>query len=238
MIRHAESEENRRLFSLIRCIRQLGRFSLPTSSDVIDAIEFFNFHEQVDTALSDIGLQQLQHVRQKLDESNFVQTSGIQLVAHSPLQRAKQTSAGVLGCLAPHEKVEGVQRVVELETLSEQLPHEWLPIFDRSYVERIAALEDWLEQQPESVIALVGHSQYFRRMLGVGFKFHNCEVWQVTFGGVGTDVSTETCTKVEDRENKVKTESSRNRHSRWTNLQRLYTCDISRKNGAPSRAKS
>jgi broad specificity phosphatase PhoE len=215
LIRHAESEENRRLYSLKRCFSHLLRdFSLPALDDVLAGMEFFHFASQIDTNLSDIGWQQIEHVRLKLEESNFIPTMGIQLVVHSPLERAKQTSKGMLKSLAPLDKAPSVERVVELDLLSEKLPHEWLPLVGEDFVRRIRELEVWLEQQPESVIALVGHSEYFKAMLGVDFKFHNCEVWQVTFDTATEKISASgKCRKI---------------GSRWTNLKRLYTCDVRR----------
>ena len=62
---------------------------------------------------------------------------GIQLVAHSPLKRARQTSEGMLGCVterpditteedssAKGMKADTVKRVVEMPFLSERTPLE------------------------------------------------------------------------------------------------------------------
>jgi len=35
--------------------------------------------------------------------------------------------------------------------------------------------------QPEDVIAVVGHSQYFKSMLSLDYKFGNCDVWELQF---------------------------------------------------------
>ena len=132
---------------------------------------------------------------------------GIELVAHSPLQRARQTSYGMLQCVAPlnnHDDnanhnnpnkpkqqsndptIKGcihpsVKRVVELDILSERTPIEWLPIQHDAYTRRIAEFEIWLSQQPEEVIAVVGHSLYFKNMLGLSTKFKNVDVWSLQF---------------------------------------------------------
>lgn len=131
---------------------------------------------------------------------------GIELVAHSPLQRARQTSYGMLQCVAPASsqsptasqsqqddaikdndpiimgcKHPSVKRVVELEILSERTPIEWLPIQHDAYTKRIAEFEMWLSQQPEDVIAIVGHSLYFKNMLGLESKFRNVDVWSLQF---------------------------------------------------------
>lgn len=127
---------------------------------------------------------------------------GIELVAHSPLQRARQTSFGMLQCVAPasipngykggnydnnHDptingcKHSAVKRVVELDILSERTPIEWLPIQHDAFTRRIAEFEMWLSQQPEDVIAIVGHSLYFKNMLGMESKFQNVDVWSLEF---------------------------------------------------------
>ncbi len=126
---------------------------------------------------------------------------GIELVAHSPLKRARQTSHGMLQCAAPvvsddintknnknnHDpsapglKHPSVSRVIELELLEERTPMEWLPTHFGSYSKRIKQFELWLSEQPETVVAIVGHSQYFRSMLGLKSKFHNVDVWSLEF---------------------------------------------------------
>lgn len=181
LIRHAESEENRRIASLKTCFRSLGKFSLPSASDVRASTELLNVGGQIDSSVSEIGAKQIQQMGETLKDANFVQSSGIQLVVHSPLERARETSLGMLGCVAPDTKVDPVDRVIELELLKEKTPSEWTPMYWSSFRERITEFERWLGEQPEETIALVGHSQYFKAMLGLDFKFGNCDVWQATF---------------------------------------------------------
>merc|ERR1739845_41405 len=38
-----------------------------------------------------------------------------------------------------------------------------------------------LGEQPENIIVVVGHSQYFKSMLGLDFKFGNCDIWELKF---------------------------------------------------------
>jgi broad specificity phosphatase PhoE len=180
-IRHAESEENRRIASLSRCFRTLGKFSLPSAADIRASTELLNVAAQVDSNVSDIGAKQIAEMGQTLKEANFVQTSGVQLVVHSPLTRARETSEGMLGCVAPDKKDSSVDRVVELELMKEKTPSEWTPVYWNRFKARMAEFEKWLAEQPEDRIALVGHSQYFKAMLGLDFKFGNCDVWQATF---------------------------------------------------------
>eukprot|EP00978_Attheya_sp_CCMP212_P014328 scaffold36408_cov53-Attheya_sp.AAC.1 len=195
LIRHAESNENRRLASLTRSLKQLGRLTLPKKEDVAASVELLDVMAQVDSDVSPIGQKQIEQLGRRLEEDNFVKEKGIGLVVHSPLKRARQTAAGMLSCVSskpakgssledhshPGQKAESVQRVVELPCLAEKTPREWLPMNQYAFVKRIAQFETWLGEQPEGVIAVVGHSQYFKKMLGLSFKFGNCDVWELQF---------------------------------------------------------
>jgi len=189
LIRHAESDENRRLGSLKRIFT-----SCPNKSDLVASMELLNVQAQIDSDVSEVGRRQINQLGARLKKENFVEEKGIQLVAHSPLKRARQTSEGMLRCVtsrpdvtteedstADGAKTNSVSRVVELEILKERTPIEWLPTNYVSFTKRIASFEQWLGEQPEDVIAIVGHSQYFRSMLGLDFKFGNCDVWQLQF---------------------------------------------------------
>lgn len=87
---------------------------------------------------------------------NFLEDKDIQLVAHSPLIRARQTSHGMLGCVtrSEHAKLMGdeswkgekadcVPKVVELPELAERTIFEWVPIHHDSFMERISLFEKW-----------------------------------------------------------------------------------------------
>ena len=74
-----------------------------------------------------------------------------------------------------------VSRIVELPELAERTPLEWLPVNHDAFTNRIASFEKWLAEQPETTIAVVGHSHYFQCMLGLNYKFRNCDVWRVTY---------------------------------------------------------
>ena len=143
---------------------------------------------------------QIDQLGRRIAKDNFVHKMGIQLVAHSPLKRARQTCYGMLQCVAPSSKDnEGdkeetandptaagckhpsVQRVVELDMLSERTPIEWFPVQHDAFTKRIAEFEMWLSEQPEEVIAIVGHSLYFKNMLGLESKFNNVDVWSIQF---------------------------------------------------------
>lgn len=194
LIRHAESEENRRLASLTKSIKGLGSLKLPTKDDVMASMELLNVRAQLDSDVSQVGRKQISQLGNRLTEDDFVKQMGIQLVAHSPLKRARQTSEGMLGCVtertdmtvekdssAHGKKASSVTRVVEMPFLSERTPLEWLPVNHDAFTRRIAEFEQWLGEQPEDVIGIVGHSQYFKSMLGLPAKFGNCDVWEIKF---------------------------------------------------------
>jgi len=192
LIRHAESDENRRLHSLSRILQGCTSLTPPTKSDVVASMELLNVQAQIDSDVSEIGRRQINQLGLQLEKSNFVEDKGIQLVVHSPLKRARQTSEGMLGCVTPNPgattdssaegaKASSVSRVIELDILKERTPLEWLPTHHDAFRQRIASFEEWLGNQPEDVIAVVGHSQYFKSMLNLSYKFGNCDVWELRF---------------------------------------------------------
>lgn len=112
-------------------------------------------------------------MRQILAKENF--TAQLDLIAHSPLTRTQKTCYGVLN-------IDGSTPVIALDCLREVTPRETI-IRGRSPVEnRIEALQEWIEAQEEAAtIALVGHSEYFKVMLGLTRRFKNCDVWSASY---------------------------------------------------------
>ena len=95
----------------------------------------------------------------------------------------------MLGCVAkPAESNESatdtltapVKRVEELSCLEEKHPSEWIPGNFGAFAQRMQDFETWVCDQPEDVMAIVGHSQFFKAMLELDYKFGNCDVWEVT----------------------------------------------------------
>jgi broad specificity phosphatase PhoE len=186
LIRHAESEENRRLASLQNVVRCILGLSWPETSVVKAALELMDVSGQVDSPVSPRGKLQISDVRSQLRHGNFLESNGVELILHSPLQRAWETCVG----LFPPESIAGGQllsstsstagsacKMEETDLLLEKTPTEW--IFTSSFHERIRQFAEFVEQRPESTVVAVGHSQFFRAMLGVNFKFNNCDVWHV-----------------------------------------------------------
>ena len=236
LIRHAESEENRRIASLSRCFRSLAKLSLPSSADVTASTELLNVYAQVDSNVSEIGKKQIAEMGDKLKQADFITSTGIQLVAHSPLLRARQTSEGMLGCVAPDIKSVPVDRVVEVDLLAEKTPQEWTPLCYGGFIQRIANFEQWLGEQPEKAVAIVGHSQYFKTMLGLNFKFGNCDVWEVTFDPskrVGEPKVIDSSTAEESvrahenkEEERIEEKGSWTLPPQWSSLKQLYKCQV------------
>ena len=71
--------------------------------------------------------------------------------------------------------------VVETALLVEKSPYEWLPFNGHALVKRISDFEGLLAARPESDIAVVGHSQFFKKMLRLDYKFDNCDVIKCEF---------------------------------------------------------
>ena len=215
LIRHAESEENRRMASLGNVLSSVSRFSLPRSTDIRASLHLLNVQAQVDSSVSVVGKAQIDNVAQQLQAAQFLSTARVTLVAHSPLQRAQETCEGLLQCRAPStcpdpDKI----RVVSLDILREKTPAEWIPGNSGSLRRRLQAFEEWLTQQPESVVAVVGHSQYFKNMLNLTYKFRNCDVYKLQFDPTQKSPEAEAPTE-------------RNvLPPQWSGLERVYECKV------------
>ena len=230
LIRHAESEENRRIAALSRSFQSLKRFSLPKVSDLSASSGLLNVSAQIDSNVSDVGARQIVHMREKIRNEKFVESSGIELVVHSPLLRARQTSEGMLGCVTSsssgeEKRVDSVSRVTETSLLLEKKPAEWTPMYYDAFLKRINDFEIWLREQPEQVVAIVGHSQFFKAMLGLDQKFGNCDVWKVDFGVVSPGkVAPSNCDHVNNPADGSDHLSVP--HSCWSNLEKVFSCEV------------
>jgi broad specificity phosphatase PhoE len=242
LMRHAESEENRRIAALGCTFKSLSKLSIPKSSDVVASTELLRAQGRCDTNVSEIGARQIAHMKEKLQQDNFLTSSGIQLVAHSPLIRARQTSEGILSCVTAADsstsatdlKAGAVSRVVQTELLTERSSSEWTPMHNGRFIKRIQDFEKWLCNQEEDTIVLVGHSQFFKKMLGLNFSFGNCEVWKVTFDPSNLAKKSKGAAprklfdSKRDKKNKdAATLGPWTLPPWWSNLEKKYGCDIS-----------
>lgn len=246
-IRHAESDENRRRFSLEQCLQNIVTGNMPSTEDINASFELLNVPAQVDSDVSEVGAQQIAHMGQLLEKQKFLEQTGIQLVVHSPLLRARRTCEGLLGCVVAAEnddtndsegektkttkKAPTISRVEELDILRERAPHEVpedvilkeiAPKAPSNFTKRIEQFERWLHKQPEDVVAIVGHSNHFRSLLNLPYKFKNCEVWKATFDPTALEaesVSTPAATA----------ENNNGRHpTTWSQIERIYECEVYR----------
>lgn len=213
LIRHAESEENRRLGSLHKVFSSLTRFTMPSSEDVTSSLELLNLYSQVDSEVSEKGKEQIQDMAIQLQNADFLAQHEIERIIHSPLQRARQTALGIF----PEDRRNSRIEVTETDMLIEKTPSEWIPGNYATFLQRVAVWEDWLLQQPESRIAVVGHSQFFKAMLELDSKFANCDVWKVILTSAPVAQNSPS-------EPMIRTTPTRN--VAWTNLEHLFACKL------------
>mmetsp|Transcript_13765 Transcript_13765/g.26703 ORF Transcript_13765/g.26703 Transcript_13765/m.26703 type:complete len:240 (-) Transcript_13765:360-1079(-) len=168
LVRHAESIENEKLGSLKRWAKTWSR------QDFWHGVSLWSEPNMADTPLSQKGRQQVETLSSKLRKDDFLKTQGVEVVLHSPLERARETCDGVVG-----SDSDNTYPREELVDLREKTVGEWVPGFKGSLDERIASFERALCARKEERILVVGHSQFFRHMLGMAEKFKNCDVWKV-----------------------------------------------------------
>uniref|UniRef100_A0A7S1BF52 Phosphoglycerate mutase-like protein n=1 Tax=Corethron hystrix TaxID=216773 RepID=A0A7S1BF52_9STRA len=198
LIRHAESLENVTHAAVKRSFKSLTRFEVPAQEDMDSSVRHLldvGPKLLVNSPVSERGTHQISQLRKQLDASDFLRRSGVQVVAHSPLTRARQTCHGMLGCIAENPDCNvadgkaclpsniSVTRVHELDLLTEKTPTESVPGGRWMLDQRIVAFEEWLrdECRSEKKIAVVGHSRFFQFMLDLPYMFDNCDVWELKF---------------------------------------------------------
>lgn len=158
LVRHAESEENVRVRAFDRAYSRLVGCQRPDITDVWSGLGLLSF--DLDAPLSSEGERQLVDVKQQFQRSNFVHRSGVQLVANSTRQRAIRTREALFGSSS--------LPVHELEDMVERTPLELLT--ESSFAERVDRVRQWIADQPETCMALVGHGEFFRRLQMHGNK--------------------------------------------------------------------
>ena len=104
---------------------------------------------------------------------------GLEVVLHSPLMRAFATARGLFGGDVPLERVGQLYET----SLSEHASI-------RSLKQRVEAFKRTLLQRSESRLAIVGHSGFFRCMIGEALaqrkhELGNLSVWRVVLGQDG-----------------------------------------------------
>mmetsp|Transcript_613 Transcript_613/g.788 ORF Transcript_613/g.788 Transcript_613/m.788 type:complete len:261 (-) Transcript_613:2088-2870(-) len=177
LVRHAESIENEKLASVKYCLGQFGSFGLPEWKKFKHGASLLGEPSIVDSKLSKDGEEQVESLTKALEESEFLKEKSIELIVHSPLTRARDTCRGVVNsCSEDHEFT-----LLELECIREKYISEWLPGYGSSSLnQRIDQFGEFVNKESRTMI-VVGHSQFFKKMLGMDEKFNNCDVWQVEY---------------------------------------------------------
>uniref|UniRef100_A0A7S4BA34 Phosphoglycerate mutase (2,3-diphosphoglycerate-dependent) n=1 Tax=Chrysotila carterae TaxID=13221 RepID=A0A7S4BA34_CHRCT len=157
LVRHAESEQN------VAAHRLAARGEISALLSLL-SIGF-------DSPLSGGGRLQLAQARAS-SSSQFLQRHDIKLVAHSPYQRARQTASGLFGSA-------GVP-LIELPFIYEKTLVEH--VRPGQMDERIRSLCGWIDARPEREnIVVVGHGQFFKRLLGRDAVQANVSALECTF---------------------------------------------------------
>ena len=110
-----------------------------------------------DAPLSDEGKEQLRKAATSLETSKFTSNHQIELVAHSPYQRALATAQALFPSFVGSSRMQLLPNLHE-RTLPEYFFSFWMD-------SRIDDVKRWLDGRSERVIALVGHGQFFKRCL-------------------------------------------------------------------------
>ncbi|CAK9102554.1 Phosphoglycerate mutase-like protein 1 [Durusdinium trenchii] len=177
LIRHGHSEHN---YSSATSLRWLGHLF------------------GVDRRLTAAGREQAEQLGEEVRSSESHTLRTVEVVISSPLSRALETTLLIFGesprrcvshlhterCIFPCDtgssKEELLTRFPSLESWEgfQELPDEWWPK-DSLWTEltptaRVEEFKHFLLQRPEAVLAVVGHSGFFRQV--VGRKMQNCEV--------------------------------------------------------------
>jgi broad specificity phosphatase PhoE len=139
VVRHAESTQNVAMRRLMHC----DCCALPAILTLGQ-----------DPYLSEAGVAQLGAAAP--GASALIAAYKVELVAHSPLRRAKETAERLFGGgSAPLVEVVGAHEATVPETLC----------CCRGVDRRIDRVQRWLLERPERTIVLVGHKHFFKRAL-------------------------------------------------------------------------
>ena len=150
-VRHAESTENVKIGEVKSGWDRMSSLQgLPTSTEMWSGLRMLEM--DTDSALSDLGKRQLLDQRSRMSEESFLHRAGVELVVHSPLRRARETSSTIFADLFACDPP--VAAVVH-DDLRECRPFEH--VYTAPFQARIDRFTEWLASRDETTIALVGH---------------------------------------------------------------------------------
>lgn len=172
LCRHAESKENVKIRAYKEGVAKLSDWSLPSRSQLSKSLSLLKYNTDED--ISPLGRQQILTMAEKILSDGFLESFRPEVVCHSPLRRARDTCRGIFGS---HDTVSDF---LELSSLIEMTPLEIFLFNDRVKV-RIKEFEDWLASRPEERVVVVGHSRYFKVMLGAEDVMDNCSIVKCLF---------------------------------------------------------
>jgi phosphohistidine phosphatase SixA len=170
-IRHAQSEENVKAIRFFDGLSRLRNFQAPSMQQISSTLSLASL--TVNAPLSQLGKRQILDMHMILKDKEFWVQQKFDLIVCSPLTRAKETCEGLL----PRER-DGVNTMI-IDDLEEATPYEH--VFSGTLLKRINSFKHWLANREEKRILVVGHSQYFKKLLGQSSLMRNCDVWQCDF---------------------------------------------------------
>ena len=176
LIRHAESENNvdkreaRGLFGS----EGGGEWKFPTMKQLGHVINLLKV--DMDSPLSANGIQMVEKQREILNEADFLNKTGIELILYSHLNRAKAT-CNALFSSAHNVKIEEHPLLFEKD-LKEHVYS--------NLVDRVDEFKRSLLQYEESRVVLVGHAGFFQCLVGTSHHLANCEVYHCILNKDGT----------------------------------------------------
>ena len=176
-VRHCESSNNQVSNETKECLRGLMRGKIPNSSDfkALSAVAF----QPYDCEITGRGRVDIIDISRVLKEHDFWHKYQPELIVHSPLIRARETAKGIYqSAPAPYNEIS----IIENEDLREATTYEQM-VDSSGMTKRIKSFKKWLFSLEEHVIIVVGHGNYFRRMLNYKNQIYNCDVLTAKFCG-------------------------------------------------------
>eukprot|EP01006_Ploeotia_vitrea_P013398 TRINITY_DN35090_c0_g1_i1.p2 TRINITY_DN35090_c0_g1~~TRINITY_DN35090_c0_g1_i1.p2 ORF type:complete len:218 (+),score=20.23 TRINITY_DN35090_c0_g1_i1:163-816(+) len=176
IMRHAESANNEAKRNAVGAWNSVKSLKWP-SSDQWSGVRYC-VRVNMNSPLSVTGQGQVDAARNWMNETDFLGTNKIDLIVHSCYDRARDTALGSLKeQMTKHSEIP----VVELALIREQTLPEifWMA----NIQDRINQFGEWLNGRQEQNVLVVGHSHFWRTMLGRTERIANAGVWKAAFDG-------------------------------------------------------